>query len=93
MSTTVSGEHAAQRLTCPHGGAQVDRNFYDCAHACASADGRMVIVWNAETDESLVVTREQAAAGIAAYARSLGPGTPACGVWERKALEMLRGGK
>lgn len=93
MSTTVSEGQAAQAVTCPHGGALVAENFYDCAHACASADGRMVIVWNAETDESLVVTREQAAAGIMAYARSLGPGTPACGEFERKALELLRGGR
>jgi len=50
------------------------------------------------TIEVYVVERErietmpvrQAAAGIIAYARqSLGAGTPACGVWEKRAIELL----
>ena len=43
------------------------------------------------TDETREVTRAEAAAGLARYARALGPGTPACGEAERQALAMLRG--
>ena len=42
------------------------------------------------TDEVLQVTAQEAAAGMIRYARSLGPGTPACGEVERQALELLR---
>lgn len=47
-----------------------------------------VYVVERERIESMPV--RQAAAGIIAYARrELGAGTPACGVWEQRAIEML----
>jgi hypothetical protein len=51
----------------------------------------MVLVYNESAGEMREVTRAEAAAGMMRFARSLGPGTPACGVWERKALAMARG--
>ena len=36
------------------------------------------------------VTTAEAAAGMMRYARTLGPGSAACGEWERRALELLR---
>jgi hypothetical protein len=36
----------------------------------------------------LLVSPAEAAAGMQRYGRSLGLGTPACGEWERKALEI-----
>ena len=51
----------------------------------------MVTVWDVDTDESREVTVQEAAAGMVRYARSLGPGTPACGEVERRALALLRG--
>ena len=42
------------------------------------------------TDEVLQVTVTEAAAGMIRYARTLGPGTPACGVVERRAIELLK---
>ena len=53
--------------------------------------GRMVMVYDVATSEAREVTVEEAAAGLMRYARSLGPGTPACGEYERQALAMLRG--
>jgi hypothetical protein len=50
----------------------------------------LVAVWDVVTDQTLWVTRAEAAAGVVRYARSLGPGTPACGEVERQALAMLR---
>lgn len=37
------------------------------------------------------VSAEEAARGMIRYARSLGPGTAACGEVERQALALLRG--
>ena len=51
-----------------------------------------VTVWCAETDSAIEVTRAEAVAGLQRYARSLGPGTPACGEWERRAIELARTG-
>ncbi len=48
-----------------------------------------VMVWDVDAEEMREVPRAEAAAGIVRYARSLGPGTPACGVFERRALELL----
>ena len=47
-------------------------------------------VYNVDTGEVITVSRKEAAAGIVRYARTLGPGTPACGEVERLALELLR---
>jgi len=58
-----------------------------------AAPHRMVQVWvgDDDTGEYREVTVQEAAAGMIRYARSLGPGTPACGEAERQALAMLRG--
>ena len=50
----------------------------------------MVQVWNVDTDEIIEVTRQEAAAGMVRYARTLGPGSAACGEVERQALALLR---
>lgn len=50
-----------------------------------------VEVYSVERDEIITVSRQEAAAGIMRYARSLGAGTPACGVYEERALKILRG--
>jgi hypothetical protein len=47
-------------------------------------------VYDVTSDQMTEVTPAEAAAGMMRYARSLGPGTAACGVWERRALELLR---
>ena len=52
--------------------------------------GGMVQVWDAGTDTATEVTVQEAAAGMIRYARSLGPGTAACGEVERQALALLR---
>jgi len=39
-------------------------------------------------DEVVIVTRDEASAGLLRYAHSLGQGTPACAVWERRALVL-----
>lgn len=46
-------------------------------------------VWDVEAEQAVEVTREEAAAGMVRYARTLGPGTPACGVMEQRALALL----
>jgi hypothetical protein len=51
----------------------------------------MVLVYDEANDRVIEVTRQEAAAGLMRFARSLGPGTPACGEWERKAIAMERG--
>ena len=56
-----------------------------------AAQANTVLVYDVATDEMREVTRAEAAAGMARYARTLGPGTPACGEVERQALQMLRG--
>lgn len=48
-----------------------------------------VQVFDVDTEEIREVTRAEAAAGLIRVARSLGPGTPACGLFERRALELL----
>lgn len=48
-----------------------------------------VQVWDVDTERLRDVSKAEAAAGMVRYARTLGPGTPACGVWERRALELL----
>ena len=42
------------------------------------------------SEQLRLVPVAEAVAGLFAYARSLGPGTPACGVWEQRALAMAR---
>ena len=54
------------------------------------APQRTVQVWDVRTDAVTEVTVQEAAAGMIRYARSLGPGTAACGEVERQALELLR---
>jgi hypothetical protein len=49
-----------------------------------------IMVWDVRDGEAREVSREEAAAGMVRFARSLGPGTPACGAWEQRALELLR---
>ena len=41
-----------------------------------------------DKDAAVEVTRSEAAAGMVRYARSLGAGTPACGEWERRAMDI-----
>jgi hypothetical protein len=43
------------------------------------------------SDTIIEVTAQEAAAGMVRYARTLGPGTAACGEVERRALALLRG--
>lgn len=57
----------------------------------SATPGPMVQVWDVNTDEIREVPLTEAAAGMIRYARTLGPGTPACGEVERQALELLRG--
>jgi hypothetical protein len=42
-------------------------------------------VYDVERDAMTEVTPAEARAGMVRYARSLGPGTPACAEWERRA--------
>jgi hypothetical protein len=49
-----------------------------------------ITVWDTRAGEMREVTRRESAAGMIRFARSLGPGTPACGAWEQRALELLR---
>ena len=51
----------------------------------------LILVEDVETSQVGLVTRKEAAAGMIRYARSLGPGTPACAEWERRAIEILSG--
>lgn len=46
----------------------------------------VVLVWDVEAGEVRVVSAAEARAGMVRYARSLGPGSPACGEHERRAL-------
>jgi len=55
-----------------------------------SAD--LISVYDVEAGTSRQVSRAEAAAGMLRYARSLGRGTPACAVYERRAVEVARGG-
>lgn len=45
-----------------------------------------MMVYDVQRDAMVEVTPAEARAGMMRYARSLGPGTAACGVWERRAL-------
>lgn len=47
-----------------------------------------VSVYDVDADRIRDIPRSEAAAGIARYARTLGPGTPACGEYERTAMEV-----
>lgn len=49
-----------------------------------------VMVYDVDSDAMRELPIAEAAAGMARYARSLGPGSAACGEVERQALEMLR---
>lgn len=50
----------------------------------------MMWVWDVEREIMIEVTPAEAAAGVQRYARSLGAGSAACGVWERRAVAMAR---
>jgi hypothetical protein len=52
---------------------------------------KMIKVWDVGTDQVKEVPVSEAAAGLVRYARSLGPGTPAAGAWERRAIALLKG--
>lgn len=47
-----------------------------------------MMVYDVTNDRMIEVSVTEAQAGMIRYARSLGPGSPACGVWERRALEL-----
>lgn len=47
-------------------------------------------VYDVASDRMTEVTTAEAAAGMMRYAQSLGPGSAACGEWERRAVEVLR---
>lgn len=49
-----------------------------------------MIVYDVASDRMTEVTTAEAAAGMMRYARTLGPGSAACGEWERRAVELLR---
>jgi hypothetical protein len=51
----------------------------------------VITVWDAGSDTVIEVTVAEAAAGLVRYARSLGPGTPACAEFERRAIELAKG--
>jgi len=51
----------------------------------------LVPVYEVGTGAVKEVPRSEAAAGLMRYARTLGPGSPACGEVERQALALLRG--
>lgn len=55
------------------------------------AEAQPVMVWDVHVGMAREVSRAEAAAGLVRYARSLGPGTAACGEYERRALALLRG--
>jgi hypothetical protein len=48
----------------------------------------VITVYDLTTGTIASVPAAEARAGVLRYARSLGPGTPACGEWEWKALEI-----
>lgn len=50
-----------------------------------------VPVYDVDNDCVIFVPPAEAAAGMIRYARSLGPGTAACGEIERQALALLKG--
>jgi hypothetical protein len=45
-------------------------------------------VWDVDRGEIREVSDSEVVAGMIRYARLLGAGTPACGVYERHALEL-----
>ena len=47
-----------------------------------------VAVYDVETGEGATVSRQEAAAGMVRYARTLGPGSPAC-AWEKRAIDLV----
>lgn len=82
--------------------SRMDDDGYGCAITTEAASPArcdlpavspgMVLVWAGDDDRGgyIEVTVQEAAAGMMRYARTLGPGTPACGVVEQRALELLR---
>jgi hypothetical protein len=52
---------------------------------------RMVQVYDVARDQVIEVTRTEAATGMLRYARTLGTGSPACGEYERQAMELHTG--
>ena len=49
-----------------------------------------MFVWDVDREQMTEVTKAEAAAGMMRYARTPGPGSAACGEWERRAVELLR---
>lgn len=70
--------------------AVMDDDGFGCAITTSPAE--RLLVYDEENDEVIRVSRAEAAAGMLRFARSLGPGTPACAVWEQRALEIALGG-
>jgi hypothetical protein len=50
-----------------------------------------VQVWDVKAGRMRTVSKAEAAAGMARYGRSLGAGSPAAAVWERRAVRMVQG--
>lgn len=44
------------------------------------------LVYDVAADAVIAVPVAEARAGLLRFARSLGPGSPACGVWEQRAI-------
>lgn len=56
-----------------------------------STKQRVVMVWDEQAGEARELPVAEVAANMVAYARSLGPGTAACGEIERQAIALLHG--
>lgn len=52
--------------------------------------GPGVIVYDVHSGRAIEVPAAEAMAGLIRFARSLGPGTPACAVLEQRAIELAR---
>ena len=93
MSNRYRQEPASRRRPNAFGSTKADLERRDqlVQESLSREDRGMVLVYDEQADEIREVTRKEAAAGLMRFARSLGPGTPACGEWERKALAMARG--
>ena len=52
--------------------------------------GQVEVYDEEEAGHGKFVSRQEAAAGMVRYARTLGPGAAACGVWEERASDLLR---
>ena len=84
-----NGDNATRCRTC--GTLWTGLRDTECNPLCYTCGLRpdLVTVDNG-TDEVLQVTVAEAAAGMVRYARTLGPGTPACGEVERQAMQLLK---